>query len=142
MSKIRKPKKGQPTPAAPQVEPLENTADALVAEWRALNGKIAEFNQLIKEQQEIIDNAQKEANEAQAVIQNLNNAGLQVIGQVGSLSRILAGMGVDPNKHGLSEVEDASENPADVVDISPEVAEEKEVTPSPSAAALRKRFRR
>lgn len=104
--KIRKPNKpGKAVPplqAAPtpppqqQVPPLGGDADSLVTEWRRLQGILAKINE------EITDN-QKKLQEADATIKNLQNQGNQILGSVSSVSRILSGMGVNPENHTVSE---------------------------------------
>ncbi len=145
MSKLRKPGKNTPKPEPveePQVIPLENDPDVIVNEWRSLQDKVVEANRLIKEQQGVIETAQKDANAAQEKIQQINTLGLQVIGQANALHRVLAGMGVDPTTYGNLEGAKNPENSANVAPITLEVPDPKEDKPSPSSTVLRKRFRR
>lgn len=114
--KIRDTKKT--TPAAPTAPGLSNDPDSLVKEWRNANQQVANLASQIKSEQAKIQQAQQQ-------IQALEKTGLQIVGQVSVLTRILEGMGVDPatyelaeeNSEGEKTPEDA-ENSGEVVDIS------------------------
>lgn len=123
------------------IKPVPLSADpaTLVDEWRRSQGFIAQVNLKLRAQQQIIETAQQ-------TIETLKTQGLQVVGQANMVLRILAGMGVDPNKYGFSE-----ESKPDELNLqgslskspeTPEVVQDKEVDKNPKLAALRNRFSR
>ena len=77
-NKIRNPKKK----AAPAIEGpvLSIEAGALVAEWRGLNSQIANYAAQIKQHQDM------QRKSAEAIV-GLEKNGLQIIGQVQTLTR-------------------------------------------------------
>jgi len=120
-NKIRKPK--DKTPEAPAGPTLELDPTSLVKEWRGLNGQIALFAQQIQQHQE----TQKKSAEA---IQKIEKTGLQLVGQIQTITKILNGMGIDPKAFDLDEEEISDENPpseppetAEVVDIKGDAPE-------------------
>jgi len=127
------------TQEAPKVIPLATDPGTLVDEWRKYQGFVAQVNVKIREQQQIVANAQQ-------VIEELKTQGLQVVGQANTIYRILTGMGVDPNKYGFSEEpQPASFSPEEVtppVMKAVEAPVTKEVARNPKVEAIKKRFLR
>lgn len=127
-NKIRKPK--DKTPALPQGPSLELDPQTLVKEWRGLNGQIAAFAQQIQQYQA----TQQKAGEA---IQKLEKQGLQFVGQIHTITKILNGMGIDPKTFDLDEEEISDENPTEEPPKMAEVVDIKEDAPE---KPLRSRF--
>ena len=141
-SKIRRPAKNTPAPAqtppAQQIIPLDDSPESLVVEWRRLQGLIAEINVQLK------TNQQKMA-EIEESNKNLQNQGLQIMGAASSISRLLAGKGVDPATYSLPnaapEDEDSFEEEAPEMARGPYPVDEPEVNENPRSSVLRRRFR-
>ena len=100
-NKIRKPK--NKTPELPIGPTLELDPTSLVKEWRGLSGQIAAFAQQIQQHQD----TQRRAIEA---IQKIEKQGLQFVGQIHTITKILTGMGIDPKTFDLDEEEILDEN--------------------------------
>jgi hypothetical protein len=143
--KIRKPNKNTsplqavPAPQQPQAPPLGGDANSLVTEWRRLQGLLAQVNVQIQEEQ-------KKIQDADMAIKTLQVQGNQVLGATSSVSRILAGMGVNPEKYEVSAPAETSRPTAlEVVEDEDEddyPAEEPEVTSNFRSEFLRRRFNR
>jgi hypothetical protein len=111
-NKIRKPKKKAPpapVPQAPKPE-LASDPDSLVAEFKALDGKLAHLNDVIKQSQEQIQRFT-------ATIEQAKVEGQQVLGQLDVVIRILNGMGVDPNNYQPNQEVEDEEIPAEEPDF-------------------------
>ena len=131
-------KKEEAPPQAPQIPPLGSDAGSLVAEWRRLQGILANIQVELNKRQEIVNKANTE-------MQQLQQNGLQINGGAQTLHRILTGMGVDPNKYTApEEVPEEAPEPEFEPDFEPEEAElllDEDVPPPKYRTALRRRFR-
>jgi hypothetical protein len=93
-----------------------------------------------------LNKRQEIINKATTEIQQFQQTGLQINGALQTLTRILSGLGVDPNKYLLPPVpEEEAAIPDSEEDFEEEVPQsvpEEEVNPAPRHRAIRRRFRR
>ena len=97
MSKNKIRRKGGPRRQLHQATPkavgpsdtIPNDADSVMEEYLRLGGELRDLNGLIRDAQVIVTNKNQE-------VTNLNNQGLQTIGQINMLAKIMRGMGIDP----------------------------------------------
>ena len=83
----------QEAPDTQDIPPLSTDVEVLADEWNALNYRLNTLStQLLQSRQVVKD--------TEAQIRHLENSGLQLVGQIGMLTRILVGKGVDPKKFG------------------------------------------
>jgi hypothetical protein len=141
--KIRKPLKGAPAPQpAPQTPPQPQSAAAetptpgeslgtdpksLLLEWNKLRAAVQAINTMGNEENEKIQASQQK-------LKSLETQGLQIIGQLNIITRILRGMGIQP--------EQQVSVPPTPPPIPVEEQETEEVSPPRSTAqqAVRNRF--
>lgn len=116
-NKVQPPKK-----VMPESFNLSNEPDDLVREYRKINAQIVNSTSKIKQHQSTIQASQQ-------AIQQIEKQGLQLVGQSQMLTRILNGMGVDPQEYSLPEDDKKGENSpaeakngAEVVDIKEDKA--------------------
>lgn len=112
-NKIRRPKKA--APAAPVIQKLATDSDSLVQEFKGLEGKLAQVNQIITISNEQIQKLQQQTQGARA-------EGQTIIGKLDVLVRILNGMGVDPNNYEPNQEDKAEE----ISETEPDFSEENE----------------
>ena len=118
----------------PNATPLGNDTDSLVAEWKKLNAALAKVNEKIKQSRQLIDMGNNTIEEA-------NNEGRLLIGQLDILARIFVGLGVDPNNLPSSEAKNIEKIPTKFgsePSNQQQLVENKEVSPNPTQNKLSK----
>lgn len=118
----------------PNAIPLGNDTDSLVGEWKKLNAALAKTNEKIKQSRQLIDMGNNTIEEA-------NNEGRLIIGQLDILARIFVGMGVDPNNLPGSEAKNIEKIPTKLTPADANMQQfvgNKEVNPNPVQNKLTK----
>jgi hypothetical protein len=120
-SKQAMPIAAKPTERVTASDTVPNDPDAITNEFMRLAHEIRTLNTVIRDHQTTI-------NGINGKIQSANNTGLQLIGQLNMLARVMRGMGMEPPTVDLSPPPPQGQSPAPMAPPAQKMPE----TPSPA----------